>query len=284
MPVSVSGSVARLLCESAAAIAAEVGRAGRAVDHRQPVEQRGGADRADDQVLQARTRASARGASPSRTARTAGARGARGRRTARRCSAPPRAATCPATEVSSSAWNSPCAASLAAQRAPGEQDRAGAAGDQDDVQRRARGRRPAARRRRSIFRVPLPDRQPERGRQGDEAERRHELAADPARPEQADEQDDDRAAQQGDQRREAGEVDVRALQVAVRGGGDVQQLGVHGVTLAVAGWEREGWLDAAWAEATAALDRVFAAVQRELRVQGEEQDHQHDRHEHDAVA
>ncbi len=54
MPVSVSGSVARLPFDKRVGDRGEVGRAGRAVDQRQAVQQRGRADRADDQVLQPR--------------------------------------------------------------------------------------------------------------------------------------------------------------------------------------------------------------------------------------
>ena len=68
---------------------------------------------------------------------------------------------------------------------------------------------------------------PERRRQRHQAERRHELCADPARAEQADEQHDRRAAEQRDQRRQRGEVDMRAFE-----GGRGE--GVHGVMRAFA--------------------------------------------------
>ena len=54
MPVSVSTSLARPPCDERRGDPGEVGRAGRAVDQREPVEQRRRADRADDQVLQPR--------------------------------------------------------------------------------------------------------------------------------------------------------------------------------------------------------------------------------------
>ena len=54
---------------------------------------------------------------------------------------------------------------------------------------------------------------PRRGSEGHEAQRRDELRARPARAEQAHEQHDRRAAQQGDQRGQGREVDVRAFEV-----------------------------------------------------------------------
>ncbi len=61
--------------------------------------------------------------------------------------------------------------------------------------------------------APLPDRQPERGAERGQGERGHDAAAHDGRPEQADEQHDHDAAGQRDDGREAGPVDVRALDV-----------------------------------------------------------------------
>ncbi len=58
---------------------------------------------------------------------------------------------------------------------------------------------------------------PERRAERDQAQRRHDLRAHPARAEQADQQHHRRAAQQRDQRRQPREVDVRAFEV---GGGE----------------------------------------------------------------
>jgi hypothetical protein len=75
-----------------------------------------------------------------------------------------------------------------------------------------------------LLRVPLPDREPQGSSQRGEAERGHDMRADPPRAEQPDHQDDGPAAEQRNQRREAGEVDVRAFEV---GGGEGVERGDH---------------------------------------------------------
>ena len=133
MPVSVSGSVARLPVDERAAIPREVGRAGRAVEHREAVEQRRRADRADDQVLQARLQRTL-AAHLGRAQHIEGNREQLEADEQRRpCSARRRAATMPAIEVSSSAWYSPWRGFARRQRAPGEQHGGGPAGDQDHL-------------------------------------------------------------------------------------------------------------------------------------------------------
>ncbi len=206
----------------------EVRRAGRAVDQREAVQQRRRADRADDQVLQPRLQ---RMLAPQfrrahhvqrdrqeleaheqrdRVLRARQHRHAADRRQQQRM------------KLAVSRF-------VRRQRAPCQQHRARAARDQDQVQRERQvvdAQRPREDR---LVRVPLPDRQPQRRSERHQAERRHDLRANPARTEQAHHQHDHRAAQQRDQRREPREVDVRAFQM----GRGRQRVG-HGSVLASA--------------------------------------------------
>ena len=123
----------------------------------------------------------------------------------------PTSSDMPAIEVSSSAWNSPCAASRRRQRAPREQHRARAAGDEDHVQRRARGRRsrsaPATIDARAFHcQIVSPSAAPS----ATSASSGTTCSRTKREPQQADEQHEHRAAEQRDQRREAREVDVGA--------------------------------------------------------------------------
>ena len=115
----------------------------------------------------------------------------------------------------------------------------------------------------------------------------------PARANQADQQHERRAAEQRDQRRQPREVDVRAFEV---GGGERERVHCEVPSAVVPPVETGALLLASpparfddgsqrvVRRGDGRLDRPFAAMQRQLRVQRHEHDHGQQRHEHEAVA
>ncbi len=190
---------------------AEVGRSGGAVDQRKAIEQRRRADRAHDQVLQA-------GLQRALAPHFGGAQHVQrdrqelepqeqrhrvlGRRQQRH-----------ATDRGQQ-QGVPLAVGRFARgfRAPGEQHRARAARHQDQIEHQRQAVDAQRPRHHRLLGAPLPDRQARRRGESHQAERRHDVFADPPRTDQADQQHDHRAAEQRDQRRQRGEVHVRAFE------------------------------------------------------------------------
>ena len=99
---------------------------------------------------------------------------------------------------------------------------------------------------------------------------------DDAGAEQAEEQDERRAAEQREQRREPGPVDVRALDLRLR----QRERDAHGVPRAALGGGRR----LLRGRHRAVTTDSSPCLQRELRVEREREDREHERHEHEAVA
>ena len=175
MPVSVSGSVARLPRRERACDRAEVRRAGRAVDQRQAVEQRRRADRADDQVLQPRLQRVLAAAARSRTARTAGSRAARCRRTAIPCSGRRQqrhaADRRQQQRVELAVRGFPGGAASATPAAPCTRRRRSGSGSAPATRSSIRSAPETI----DLLRAPLPDRQAERRAERHQAESGHDL-------------------------------------------------------------------------------------------------------------
>ena len=161
------------------------------------------------------------------------------------------------------------------QRAPGQQHRAGSAGDQDDVQHERESVDPRAPGDDRLVGLELPDRQPQRRSERDERQRRHQLRRATARSRAGPTAEHHhRAPQQRDQRRQRREVDVGAAQV---GGGE--QRGHRRAsseplarTAAGVAARREAWPERGPTGRDRGLDGSFAAVQGQLRVERQEQD------------
>jgi hypothetical protein len=188
----------------------EVRRAGRAVQERQAEEQRRGSDGADDEVLQPRLQRAL-------AARLGGAQHVERDRQqlepeeerdevlrrdehehARR------RAEQQAVELA--------VRGLAGRDVPPGQQRRRDAGDAEE---QVEGERELVEAQRPLHEVgplaPLPDRQADGRREGADGEQRHGALADPARAPQPDDEHDQRAAEEGDERRQAGPVDERLL-------------------------------------------------------------------------
>ena len=194
----------------------EVGVAGGAVDHGDAVQQRGRADSADDQVLEA-------GLERVLAPQFAGAQHVQRDREELEADEQGDGVLSGGEQRHAADRREQQRKELAVlgfvrgARAPREQHRAGAAGGERVVQQQREvvdAQRAGDER---LVRVPTPDREPDARAERGERQQRHAVRAQRARGREAHEQHDRRAAEQRDQRRERGEVDVRAFEV---GGGE----------------------------------------------------------------
>ena len=238
---------------------------GRAVEQRQPVEQRRRADRADDQVLQARLERVLAPHLASRTARRAGSTAARSRGTAstRFCAAT--STTMPSDDGQQQRVVLAVRRPRAAPRARHDSSTAAMPADAEDQRQRERQvvDRAARRTTRSSCSSHCQIAEPERRAERDDRQR-------PARARCADERA--RAAARPAARRSAPPSSATS--------GDSAAQSMCGP---LGGGERSSRPRAPTARRRALATRLpaLAALERELRVEREREDREHERHEHE---
>ncbi len=298
----------------------EPGRPGRPVDQGEPVQQRGRADRSDDQVLEP-------GLERARPVELGRAEDVQGDREELETDEQGDEVGRADQDQHAGHRSEQERVVLAVGRLPGgerppreerRRDPGGRDHERQDQRQAVDRHRPGDDR---LVVVPLPDRQADRHEQRDQRGQRDELVADLPGSEQAEHEHDERPGEEGLDRAERGEVDVRPLQgerAVVGERGDVHLI-VTVTSLADAWTARPGTRGAeetqpvwaglptaavraasasaplgppatcgaraaiAWAAATDPLDRLLGPAELDLGVQREEQDRRDERRQHEAV-